>query len=232
MVVDIRNESNEIISDYEAREIVAVSRAGNSIMLSGTAVDPSDVMEGCYLTVHGSYEKEITGLGAIFDMDREELYGVDRTKNGWMMPYIRTGVGTLKESYIQLAIDVVEEESGETPDMIITSWGVRRALLNILSSSKRLVDTVELKGGFKSITYNGIPVVVDKFCPRNTMYLLNTKDFALHQLCDWQWLTGDDGKILHQIPGKPVYTATLVKYAELMCARPYAQAVLFNVTEA
>ena len=30
------------------------------------------------------------------------------------------------------------------------------------------------------------------------MYLLNTNDFCLHQLCDWQWLEGDDGKVLQQ----------------------------------
>ena len=63
------------------------------------------------------------------------------------------------------------------------------------------------------------------------MYLLNTDDFRLHQLCDWQWLEGEDGKILKQIPGKPVYTATLVKYAELMCERPYGQGVLRGIEE-
>ena len=148
-----------------------------------------------------------------------------------MTPYIKGGIGTLKESDIQTALDRVEENSGECPDMIITSWGVRRKLLSIFSTNKRTVDTMELAGGFKAISYNGIPIVVDRFCPEGTMYLLNTKDFALHQLCDWQWLEGDDGKILRQIPGKPVYTATLVKYAELMCSKPYAQAALCNIVE-
>lgn len=82
------------------------------------------------------------------------------------------------------------------------------------------------------MSYNGIPVVADRFCPAGTMYLINSKDFTLCQLCDWQWLTGDDGSILKQVPGKPVYTATLVKYAELICARPYGQGVLTGITEA
>lgn len=46
-----------------------------------------------------------------------------------------------------------------------------------------------------------------------------------------RWLEGDDGNILKQIPGKPVYTATLVKYAELMCYRPCGQGVLTGITE-
>jgi hypothetical protein len=63
------------------------------------------------------------------------------------------------------------------------------------------------------------------------MYLLNTDDFCLHQLSDWRWLEGEDGKILKQIAGKPVYTATLVKYAELICARPYGQGMLTGIEE-
>ena len=90
---------------------------------------------------------------------------------------------------------------------------------------------MELAGGAKAITFNGIPVVADRFCPDGTMYLLNTDDFRLHQLCDWQWLEGENGRILAQVPGKPVYTATLVKYAELMCSRPCGQAVLTGITE-
>ena len=82
------------------------------------------------------------------------------------------------------------------------------------------------------MSYNGIPIVADRFCPKGTMYLLNTNDFTLHQLCDWQWLTGDDGKVLKQVPGKPVYTATLVKYADMICSRPNGQGIISGITEA
>lgn len=81
------------------------------------------------------------------------------------------------------------------------------------------------------MSYNGIPIVADRFCPEGTMYLLNTNDFTLHQLCDWQWLEGEDGKVLKQIAGKPVYTATLVKYADLICARPNGQGMISGITE-
>ena len=63
------------------------------------------------------------------------------------------------------------------------------------------------------------------------MYLLNTDDFALHQLCDWQWLEGEDGAVLKQIASRPTYCATLVKYAELLCYRPAGQGMLTGITE-
>ena len=107
---------------------------------------------------------------------------------------------------------------------------MRRALYNVLSKYRQC-DSIDLVGGSRAITFNGIPVVADRFCPDGTMYLLNTDDFRLHQLCDWQWLEGENGRVLNQIPGKPVYQATLVKYAELMCYRPCGQAMLTGITE-
>ena len=89
---------------------------------------------------------------------------------------------------------------------------------------------MELAGGYKAITFNGIPVVADRFVEEDAMYLLNTDDFTLHQLCDWKWLEGEDGKVLKQNAGYPTYTATLVKYAELVCDRPNGQAKITGIS--
>ena len=232
MVVDFRNASGDILTGCESRTVEVIDRVNKMIKVSGSTLDEEDLPFGTTVVLHGSYNNEITGLGAIFDRNVYTLYGLDKNANYWMTPYVKRNVGNITEAAMQRAIDAVEEASGNAPDMIITSWGVRRALLNVFSANKRYLDSVELASGFKAISYNGIPVVVDRFCPKGTMYMLNTKDFTLHQLCDWQWLADDDGKVLRQIPGKPVYTATLVKYAELMCSRPYAQGALTDINEA
>ena len=230
MMLDFRTAAGALISGADNREVLIVDAGSESIKISGTDLTLSAVPRNSLVTVHGSYGNEITGLGAIFDENATTLYGLDKYDNMWLNPYVINTSGTLTELNMLKVIDGVEEKSGDTPDLIVTSWDVRRKLFNVLSANKRVIDTQELEGGFKAITFNGIPVVVDRFCPKNTMYFLNTKDFALHQLCDWQWLEGEDGRILHQIPGKPVYTATLVKYAELMCGRPYAQGALTGIT--
>ncbi len=228
MVVDFRDEQGNILANAGARRIISVDRVSKSIAVSGSNV--SAVSSGSMITVQGSYENEITGLKAIFDLDRESLYGIKREGNSFINPYVAKEVGEIDEIKLQTAIDTIEEISGSKVNFIMCSWGVRRALQKLLSANKT-PETVELAGGFKTITYNGIPVVVDRFCPEGTMYLLNTEDFQLHQLCDWQWLEGDDGKVLKQLPGKPVYSATLVKYAELLCARPCGQGMLTGITE-
>ena len=88
---------------------------------------------------------------------------------------------------------------------------------------------MNLQGGFKAISYNGIPLVIDRFVKDDEMYLLNTKEFELCQLGDWQWLEGNDGRIIKQKEGYPIYTATLVKYADLLCNRPNNQAKLSGI---
>ena len=228
MTVDVLDADGDQVSGVTARRITAVDRTDKTVTLSGGAL--TGVVAGCTLGVQGSHNLELTGLGAIFK-DDGSLYGLSRAERPWMVPYIKESVGTISENAIQTAIDYLEETAGSRVDMIVCSWGVKRALQAVLSESRMQTDMAELAGGYRTITYNGIPVVADRFCPAGTMYLLNTRDFCLHQLCDWKWLEGDDGKVLRQVPGKPLYTATLVKYADLICTRPCGQAMLTGITE-
>lgn len=228
--VDVVDGNGKIIDGYEGVTVSTVNREGGSI---GFAEYPEaeSTIGGGYIYIHGTRGGELTGLKAIFDTTRETLYGVKRANNPLMQPYVDDGTDALTELKIQKALDKIEERSGSAPNMIICSYGVRRALQEILSSEFKNSPIMELAGGYKAISYNGIPIVADRFCPAKTMYLLNTDDFVLHQLCDWEWLAGEDDKILRQIPGKPVYTATLVKYAELVCNQPKGQGMIKNITE-
>ena len=225
MILDIYNGKKERIAEHI--RIISVDRQQNSVELNKhIPIDEKNL----FLTMQNSYNKELTGLSAIFK-DDETLYGLSRQTHKWLIPYMEKNVGEISETVIQKAIDEIEENSGNQINFIVCSYGVKRAFQKHLSSYKRNLDIIELNSGYKALSYNGIPIIADKFCPNGTMYLLNTNDFALHQLCDWQWLEGDDGRILKQIPGKPVYTATLVKYADLICAKPFGQGMLSGINE-
>lgn len=228
MSVDLIVPDRAIVQE-QGVEIRSVDRKTKTIQLENP-LDITGIQSGLSVYVQGSYEKEITGLKSIFE--DTYLYGVDRTFLSSLKPYTKDGVGEISESVIQTAIDEIEEVSGSRVNFIVCSWGVRRALVEHYKQYKVMMPSMELEGGFKALNFNGIPVVADRFCPEGTMYLLNTDDFKIHQLCDWKWLEGEDGKILKQVPGKPVYTATLVKYAELMCERPNGQGRLTGITEA
>ncbi len=228
MTVDVLDSTGSVVAGAEARRITSIDRQKKICTLAGGTL--TGVQSGCSLCVQGSYNLELTGLGAIFREDGT-LYGLDRATHSWLVPYMQDTVGEISETVIQTAMDHLEETAGSRVDFIVCSWGVKRALQKKLSESRIQTDMAELAGGYKAITYNGIPIVADRFCPDGTMYLLNTADFCLHQLCDWKWLEGDDGRVLKQVPGKPLYTATLVKYADLICTRPCGQAMLSGITE-
>lgn len=182
MVVDVIGNTGKT-PVVTARRITDVDRDGKKITLSGSVLTGT-VTADDFLTVQGSYNKEITGLGAIFG-DTEKLYGLTRAANKWLTPYKKTATA-LTDVVIQKAIDALEEVAGSQADFIVCSGGVKRAYQDYLITNRTNIDVMNLQGGYKAISYNGIPVVSDRFVPQGTMYILNTADFHLHQLCDWR----------------------------------------------
>ena len=229
MVIDVLQTSNNSVA-LSARKIVEVDRTNKVIKIDGTT--PSTTYgAGYYLTVQGSYNLELTGLGSIFS-GTGTLYGVNRTTNKWLRPYVKSSNGAISSATFQEPIDALDENYGSEVNYISAAYDVRRFYLDYLALTRTNVDYMNLDGGFKAISYNGIPVVADRFVQDGTMYLLNVDDFKIHQLCDWRWIEGDNGRILMQKAGTPTYTATLVKYADLFCGKPSGQAMITGITAA
>ena len=178
--------------------------------------------------LQGSKGYEITGLGKIFS-NSGSIYGLSRSTYKWLVPYMSTTQTEISDILLQSAIDFLDENVDSKINFISCSSAVRRAYQEYLSAYRRNIDVVELEGGFKAISHNGIPVVADRFVDDDTLYLLNTDVFTLHELCDWNWLEGEDGRVIKQNPGYPTYSATLVKYAELICDKPAGQAKISGI---
>ena len=233
MVVDILTPSGAVLKS--TLRITAINKETKTVTLStnqltkGSYADAENI-----LCVQGSYNNEITGLGAIFNTTGN-LYGLNRENHNWLVPYMKDisngSTQNITDITIQSAIDDIEESADSKVDFIVCSSGVKRNYQSYLASYRSNVNILELEGGFKAISYNGIPLVSDRFAPANTMYLLNTSEFNLHQLCDWKWLESEDGRVIRQTLGKPTYQATLVKYADIICNKPRGQAKITGITE-
>lgn len=225
MVIDVYSQGNATV---HGRRILNIDRDQNIVTINGTAGANNLLSSGDYITVQNSLGRELTGLGAIFAKEGK-LYGLNKLDYSWLTPYTNELTTAFTISDMQKAIDKVEERAGSSINFIAASSDARRVYLNELMTERVNIDYMNLDGGFKAVSYNGIPVVSDRFVPEKSMYLLDTKDFKLHQLCDWKWLEGQDGRILHQDANKATYTATLVKYADLICDRPFGQARITNI---
>jgi hypothetical protein len=234
MVVDIVSNAGVVIK--AGIRIVSIDRANKVVALSVTNLVAEAYKNAGYkLCVQGSYNNEITGLGKIFETTGT-LYGLTRSAYSWLTPYIKdievnNAKTDISDVIMQTAIDELDENANSAVDFIVCSAGVKRNYQNYLASYRSNVNVMNLEGGYTAISYNGIPLVSDRFVPANTMFLLNTKEFNLHQLCDWKWLESEDGRVIKQTPGKPTFQATLVKYADIICNKPSGQAKIVGIKE-
>lgn len=231
MIVDVYDSTTyTAVSGGEFLEIVAVDRVLNTVTLS-RAVTLADAEDGGYYLVNqGSYKNEITGIDALFVGDINYLYGLKKLDYKFMKGNGYENVGELTDVKILEKIDQAEETSNVKINYIACSSAVRRKYQSLLIADKRNIQTIDLGNGFKALDFYGIPMVSDRFVNEKDMYLLDTDTFTLHQMCDWEWMTDDSGNVLSQKADYPVYTATLVKYADLICSRPNGQSRLRGIT--
>lgn len=73
----------------------------------------------------------------------------------------------------------------------------------------------------KDTKYNDIISECKAFCQEKDtqgISLEESDNYTCHQLCDWRWLEGDDGKIIREFKTLHgvEYRATLVKYAKIL----------------
>ncbi len=228
MTIDVFSALDVKNSAASGSRIVKIDRASKVVTLSKSAA--SALGAGFKLYVQGSKDNELTGLEAMFS-NNQSLYGLSKADYGFLTPYTNIVTTGVSANAIQDAIDYIEENSGNAIDFIVCSYDVRKAYVENMSQTRTNIDYMTIDGGYKALSYAGIPLVADRFVSEKVMYLLNTADFKLHQLCDWRWLEGEGGTVLHQTAGKACYNATLVKYADLLCERPMGQAkITFNTT--
>lgn len=175
-----------------------------------------------------SYDDDNTSMNGIDSIFMPNLYGVYAFEHPEIAPCNYRDLGAdlrvLDEEAVLDFLDSYEEHCQSMPaDIILTHPRVKKSIFESLKNTRSNIATTELAGGFHGFTFNGIPLYSDVKCKAGNLYALNSKSFAMHQLCDWTWLSNEDGSILKQLPGKATYMATLVKYADLICDKPFLQ---------
>lgn len=175
-----------------------------------------------------NYEDDKTSMSGIDSVFLQNFYGTNVVESAGIVPcnYIETGaqLRVLDEEAVLEFLDEYEEHCQSMPaDILLTHPRVKKSIFESLKNTRSNIATAELAGGFHGFTFNGIPLYSDVKCKAGNLYALNSKSFAMHQLCDWTWLSNEDGSILKQVPGKATYMATLVKYADLICDKPFLQ---------
>lgn len=188
--------------------------------------------------VSGSRNNEMMGLSGIVSATTT-LQSLDVSSYPWWKATVQAGSGSnraISDTIIQTAIDTLEANSSGMCTAMYTSFGVRRAYQALLTATKQLVNTQELQGGYKAISYLGgahgsIPIIADKDAPANKIFCVDENELAIYRLADFDWMQ-EDGAILSRVSGRDAYEAVLYVYQELGTSMRNAHVLISNITEA
>ena len=228
MIIDFVLEDDVVATGYK---IVSIGYdAGNDKIVTLNKSLPSTVIVSTGLYLRGSYDNEIFGIPYLFDKTVPTFYGNTRSIMSYAQPIYKTTL-MLNTETIQECMDEIEVRGHEEPNIFLCDFWFRRQYLTYIRELGLGIDYAVLEDGYKAPLFSGIPICADRFMGEKKGYFLNTNDFVLGQLGDWSWVEGNDHTILHPIPGKAAYNATLVKYCNLICTRPTAQLELSYNTD-
>lgn len=212
MYVDIYNGDTAVASNVFVK---SVDKQTKEVMFATTAT----LTTGNVVYVHASKGNEIVGLKGI--VNNTELYGVKKSDYPVMnaKTYTAKSTDAFDEDYVQSIIDDLEME-GTNINFINCSYELKRLYQKYLTLYKKNISYTTLADGMKVLTHFGTPIVPTNHLAAGEAYFLNTNDFTFFELGDWKWLEDESGRVLKQHPTKAAYSATLVKYTELMCQKP------------
>ena len=201
--------------------IVSVDRVGNKITIGGS---PISVGDG-FITVQNSYNREITGLGAIFDENVATLYGVKKAENKIIVPTVVDAATDIDDSVIWDAVEGAETYKNSKIDTILMGKSAYKHYIEYLRTNNVRVENMskDIVGGFKSLAYafgnREIDVMYDQFVPDNEAWCLDSKALELHTQ-EWDFADLQGGGIFNLMENSSIYRALLANYGDLICTNP------------
>jgi len=174
-----------------------------------------------------------------FATPNDPFQGLSVSANAWWKANVDAhasgryaGQRALNLTLMQKMFDKVEKKAGKEygPDLILTAAPIRREYIELMQSTKTIVNDMKIEGGWKGISYNGVMFYVDNVdAIDGEMYFLTTKDLQIYRMSDYDWMS-KDGAVLSRITGYDAYEAVLFRYAEFGCNRRNSQGVIADLS--
>jgi len=229
-VVDVTTSAGTDLA--VTRTITAVDYDAKTVTLSGanfqTTTAHRVVRAGNFL---GGTQREPTGLARIAD-NTVNLFGLNDPM--WKARVINNGGAPLSETSMIKLLDDIRIATGNTPSVIFTSLGVRRAYFNLLVQQRRFTGTMEFNGGFKALPFSygskDIPLVEDPDAPAGRMYAVPEKLMRVYHTKDWHF-EDKTGSMFTQVSNVDAYDVFMKRYFELGIKQRNALGALIGVAE-
>jgi len=203
----------------------ATFAAGDTIRRAGVAT---------YSPAEGntySLSDEIDGIQRIVADSATALGGITPTGASSWWDNQRVAVsGALTLEAIQKGLNLARIAGG-MPTSVITSLGVQREFYDLLDQAVQYTNPESLNyaAGFKTLSYNGLPIIADIDAPYGKMYIMDEATMKVFSDQDWHFLDAD-GMTLRQVTGFDKFEAIMARYMNIGATRRNNQVVLTGIT--
>lgn len=182
----------------------------------------------------GAYNQEIQGLTTILDNGTSSVYGVDRSVypiyNG---TYIDASNAQLSLDLMQRTLNEIRRRGGGKMNAVFTDFDSERFYNKLLVADKRYIgERVVGDGTFTHkdqsyLQFSGIPVVADKDCPGNNMFMMSAEGWKKYVLAELEW-ADETGAYLIAQTGSDAFEARLRLFANMFPEKPANMARLLG----
>ncbi len=212
-----------------------VSLVGTSAILAAAVAGPTFTSAKIYM--QGSKDADISSILGACKATTGSLYGITVGPR-WQAAQFDASSAALSTDRMSEVIAQVEFNTGESPDLIVTSYKQLRKLQNLLGDKVRYCIDQPRNPLFRKVAFQfqgiefgtakgPIMVVADRMCPDDHMLFLNTNEISLYSAGPAQWAS-DDGTVFMRLAGSDAYEARYCMYGDVF-VNPAAQGVLFGL---
>ena len=217
--IDLYDEDGTLASGNGGHRIISVDRANKTVVCEGTLTLAS---ASGFITVQGSYNRELMGLGAIFG-DGETLYGIKKSENPWICPTTVDAAGDITDLVLYRGIKEAKDYKGANIDLLMMGDNAFLAYQDYIHTNNVTVtDKYHFVGGavgYKILVgSNEVIIVNERFVPENEVWGVDTSAFYL-EATPWNFMEKDGG-VFVPMPDTSIFRALLASYGNLMCTNP------------
>lgn len=231
LIIDIYAEGATVPqTNGKGRRIVAVNRANKTVTIEGTA---STFTKG-FITVQNSYNREITGLGTIFDTSVTKLYGLNKADNPYLAPITVDAGQDIDDGIITKALRQAKNDKNSAVDTLLCGDDAFDAYVTYLRTNNVRVEDMShtISGGFKAIKFifgnKEVDIINESFVPSGDMWGVDSTSLELHTQ-EWAFADLQGGGIFNLMEGSSVYRALLCNYGDLICKNPGGCVRIHNI---
>lgn len=134
-------------------------------------------MLGTGLFSNATDPKSIIGLRQICGI-ANTVGGISQSTYSWWQSNLDSSTTTLSMSALQTSYNLASIGS-DAPSVAVTTRSLYNSYYSLLQPQQRFQDSKSASGGFQSLMFNGIPVLIDSHCPASHFFFLNEDYLSL-----------------------------------------------------